>query len=38
MPEPNYTDGDPPGCLHLALGTIVVAVLFMVLKSCIGGG
>jgi hypothetical protein len=37
MPEPNYTNGDPPGFFTLLVGTIVVIVLFVLLKSCMGG-
>ena len=38
MPEPNYAGGDPPGLLSLVLGTAVIVILFLLLKSCIWGG
>lgn len=38
MPEFNYNDGDPPGILNLILGTILVFILLIVIKSCIWGG
>ena len=38
MPEPNYADGEPPGLFSLIVGTIVVLILFLVIKSCIWGG
>ena len=38
MPEPNYANGRPPGLFSLVLGTIVVVILFILLKSCIWGG
>ena len=37
MPDPGYLDGDPPGLLGLLLGTVVVAILFMVIKACVWG-
>lgn len=37
MPDPGYLDGDPPGLLGLILGTVVVAILFMVIKACVWG-
>jgi hypothetical protein len=37
MPEPGYLDGDPPGLLGLILGTLVVAILFMLIKACVWG-
>jgi len=38
MPEPNYAGDDAPGCVSLAVGTIVVAILFILMKSCIWSG
>jgi len=36
MPEPGYNDGEPPGVLMFVLGSIVVALLFLIVKSCAG--
>jgi hypothetical protein len=38
MPEPGYTNGEPPGPLVFVGGTVIVVILFLVLKSCIWGG
>jgi hypothetical protein len=38
MPEPDYSDGTPPGLLTLVLGTIAVVIVFVLFKSCILGG
>jgi hypothetical protein len=38
MPEPNYSDGTPPGLLVMVLGTIAVVIVFVLFKSCMGGG
>jgi hypothetical protein len=35
MPEPNYANGEPPGWIMLIVGTLIVAVLFLLLKSCL---
>ncbi len=37
MPDPGYLDGDPPSLPALILGTVVVMILFAVIKSCIWG-
>jgi hypothetical protein len=37
MPEFGYLDGDPPGLLGLILGSVVVAILFMMIKACVWG-
>ena len=38
MPDPNYADGEPPGVFSLILGTIIIAILFVIVKSCFWGG
>ncbi len=38
MPEPNYADGDPPGFWVFLGGTVLVVILFLLVKSCMGGG
>lgn len=38
MPEPGYANGEPAGCLVMIVGTIAVALLFVVIKSCIWAG
>jgi len=38
MPEPNYAGGEPPGLFTLVVGSIVVLILFLVIKSCMWGG
>ena len=37
MPDPGYLDGDPPSLPALILGTVAVAILFMVIKACVWG-
>jgi hypothetical protein len=37
MPEPDYTGGDPPGIFNLIVGTILVFLLLIVIKSCVWG-
>jgi hypothetical protein len=37
MPDPGYLDGDPPSLASFILGSVVVGILFMVIKSCIWG-
>ena len=38
MPEPNYAGGEPPSLFILVVGSIVVLILFLVIKSCFWGG
>jgi hypothetical protein len=38
MPDPGYAGSEPPGPLSLLLGTVVVIILFLILKSCMWGG
>ena len=38
MPEPNYSDGTPPGLFVMLMGTIAVVIVFVLFKSCMGGG
>lgn len=38
MPEPNYSDGAPPGLFVMLMGTIAVVIVFLLFKSCMGGG
>jgi hypothetical protein len=35
MPEPDYNDGEPPSLTVLICGTIVVVLLFLIIKSCV---
>ena len=35
MPEWNYNDGDPPSLIIMICGTIIVVVLFLIIKSCV---
>jgi hypothetical protein len=37
MPDHGYLDGDPPSLASFILGSVVVGILFMVIKSCIWG-
>ena len=37
MPDPGYLDGDPPSLPVFILGTVVVVIVFIVIKSCIWG-
>ena len=37
MPEPDYSGGDPPGIFNLIVGTILVFLLLIVIKSCVWG-
>jgi hypothetical protein len=34
MPDPGYTDGDGPGFVGLFLGTVVIVIVFLIIKSC----
>lgn len=34
MPEYGYNPGDPPGWFGLILGTLIVLILLLLLKSC----
>jgi len=38
MPEPGYAGGEPPSLFTLVVGSIVVLILFLVIKSCMWGG
>ncbi len=35
MPDYNYNDGEPPSLIVLICGTIVVVLLFLIIKSCV---
>ncbi len=35
MPEPDYNSGDPPSLIIMICGTIIVVVLFLIIKSCV---
>ena len=37
MPDHGYLDGDPPGRVGLILGTVVVVLLFVLIKACVWG-
>ena len=37
MPDHGYLDGDPPGLVGLILGTVVVVLLFVLIKACVWG-
>ena len=35
MPEPDYNDGEPPSPIVLICGTVVVVLVFLMIKSCV---
>ncbi|GEM_PF-2150251 len=35
MPEPDYNAGEPPSLIVLICGTVIVMLLFLIVKSCI---
>lgn len=35
MPEPDYNSGDPPSLIVFICGTVVVVLLFLIIKSCV---
>jgi hypothetical protein len=34
MPEPDYNAGEPPNLIVMICGTVIVMLLFMIIKSC----
>ncbi len=34
MPEPDYAGGEGPGLWWFLVGLVIVAILFLLLKSC----
>ena len=35
MPDFGYNDGEPPSLVVLIGGTVIVLILFLVIKSCV---
>lgn len=35
VPEPGYNQGEAPGWVSLVLGSLVVLILILVVKSCL---
>lgn len=35
MPEPGYNSGDPPNLIVIVCGTVIVVILFLMIRSCV---
>ena len=34
MPEPGYAGGEPPGFVSFLVGTAIIVILLLLLRSC----